>query len=95
METLRTQVDSLQWEINRMDAENRKLRSQNADASEWVDLELKVEQLEGEARKELLAIKEVMTNKQADFEQTIGAKEKQLWPNLGKPFQIAHQVKSN
>ena len=39
---------------------------------------MKVEQLEREARKELLAIKEVMANKQADFEQTIGAKEKQL-----------------
>ena len=45
-----------------MDAENRKLRSQNAGASERVGLELKVEQLEGEARKELLAMKEVLAN---------------------------------
>ena len=67
-----TQVDSLQWEVNQLDVENRELRSQNSDASEQADLELKVEQLEGEARTELLVMKELLANKQADFEQTIG-----------------------
>ena len=73
-----TQVDSLHWEVNQLDVENRKLRSQNADASEQADLELKVEQLEGEARTELLVMKELLANKQTDCEQTIGAREQQL-----------------
>jgi len=45
MQTLRTQVDSLQWKVNQQDAENRKLRSQNIEGSKQVDLELQVEQL--------------------------------------------------
>ena len=45
-----------------MDAENRKLRSQNAGASERVGLDLKLERLGGEARKELLAMKELLAN---------------------------------
>ena len=44
MEALRTQNDSLQWEVNRLDAENRILRSENPDRSARVDLEIKLEQ---------------------------------------------------
>ena len=44
MEALRTQNDSLQWEVNCLDAENHKLRSANLDAGQRVDLEAKLEQ---------------------------------------------------
>lgn len=39
MEALRTKMDGLQWEVNRLDAENQKLRSQDPDGSDRVDLE--------------------------------------------------------
>ena len=38
-EALKTQIDSLQWEINRLDAENRKLRESNLERSQFIDLE--------------------------------------------------------
>ena len=44
VEALRTQVDSLQWEVNRLDAENLKLRSQSEEAGARVDLEAELEQ---------------------------------------------------
>ena len=37
-------MDSLQWEVNRLDAENRKLRAEYPVASECVDLEAELEQ---------------------------------------------------
>ena len=36
---LKTQIDSLQREINRLDAENRKLRESNLERSQFIDLE--------------------------------------------------------
>ena len=44
MEALRTKADSLQWEVNRLDAENRRLRADNPAASEQVDIEAELEQ---------------------------------------------------
>ena len=44
MDALRTKMDNLQWEINRLDAENRRLRSENPDASDRVDRETELEQ---------------------------------------------------
>ena len=44
MEALRTRNDNLQWEVNRLDAENRKLRSENPDLGARVDLESELEQ---------------------------------------------------
>ena len=38
-ETLRTKVDNLQWEVNRLDAENRRLRDDNPETAARVDLE--------------------------------------------------------
>ena len=38
-EALKTQIDSLQWEINRLDAENRKLRESNLERSQFIDFE--------------------------------------------------------
>ena len=38
-EALRTQLDNLQWEVNRLDAENAKLRSLDEAAGRCVDLE--------------------------------------------------------
>ena len=37
-EALKTQIDSLQWEINCLDAENRKLRESNLERSQFIDL---------------------------------------------------------
>ncbi len=36
---MKISMDSLQWEVNRLDAENQKLRSQDPDGSDRVDLE--------------------------------------------------------
>lgn len=44
MEALQTKIDSLQWEVNRLDAENQKLRAQDEEASRRVDLETELEQ---------------------------------------------------
>ena len=44
MEALRTHNDNLQWEVHRLDAENRKLRSENPEASNRLDLETELEQ---------------------------------------------------
>ena len=38
-EALKTQIDSLQLEINRLDAENRKLRESNLERCKFVNLE--------------------------------------------------------
>ena len=43
MEALRTKIDSLQWEVNRLDAENQKLRAQDQEACERVDLQAELE----------------------------------------------------
>ena len=48
MEALRTKVDSLQWEVNRLEVENRRLRASDGEASERLDLESKVQQMTGE-----------------------------------------------
>lgn len=45
MEALRTKIDGLQWEVSRLDSENRKLRDANVEASERVDLEAELDQL--------------------------------------------------
>lgn len=49
MEALRTKIDSLQWEIHRLDAENRQLRAGDPQASERVDLEAELQQARSDA----------------------------------------------
>ena len=49
VEALRTQNDNLQWEINRLDSENRHLRANDEEGNCSVDLEPELEQ----ARKEV------------------------------------------
>ena len=44
MEALRTKMDSLLWEVNRLDAENKRLRADNSEAGERADLEMELEQ---------------------------------------------------
>ena len=44
VEALRMQIDSFQWEVNRLDAESLKLRSQSEEASTRVDLKAELEQ---------------------------------------------------
>ena len=64
MKTLQMQLDNLQWEINRLEAENRVLRDQDTEASKQVDLQLQVEL----ATKEL---QEVLAKKETDFVEAI------------------------
>lgn len=45
MDALRTKIDGLQWEVSRLDAENRKLRDGDVEASKRVDLEAELDQL--------------------------------------------------
>ena len=41
---LRTQIDNLKWEVNRLDVENRRLREEDPAARERVDLESELQQ---------------------------------------------------
>ena len=43
MEALRTKVDSLKWEVHRLDAENHKLRLERPELVEQLDLEQELE----------------------------------------------------
>ena len=45
MEALRTKLDNLQWEVNRLDAENQRLRADNDSVCQQIDLEQRVQQL--------------------------------------------------
>ena len=49
MDALRTQLDSLQWEVNRLDAENRRLREADEQATRLVNLQTVLEQSKNEA----------------------------------------------
>ena len=42
-EALRTQLDNLQWELNRLDSENRKIRAENQETANRIDLEAELE----------------------------------------------------
>ena len=44
MEALRTQLDNLQWEVNRLDVENRRLREADTEACKLMDLQTELEQ---------------------------------------------------
>ena len=48
MEALRTRNDNLQWEVNRLGAENQKLRSEYPDLSARVDLETELERAQSD-----------------------------------------------
>ena len=48
MESLRTQLDNLRWEVNRLDSENRRLRDEKADVSARLDLEAELEESKAE-----------------------------------------------
>ena len=41
---METHNDNLQWEVHRLDAENQRFRSENAEASDHLDLETELEQ---------------------------------------------------
>ena len=84
MEALETQVDNLQWEVNRLEAENKSLRAQDTEASKRVDLELKV-------MKELQSLPEVLAAKEAKFIQTSTEKEQELEESVAK-LQVAKRI---
>ena len=88
MEALRTQLDNLQWEVNRLESENRILKDQDPKASERLDLEHRVE----EAEKELQTVQEVLTTKETDFVEAITAKENQLQESVAKLQKLEAEV---
>ena len=49
MEALRTQLDDLQWEVNRLEAENQRLKASDEEVGLRVDLEAEVEQTKHDA----------------------------------------------
>ena len=49
MKALWTQLDSLRWEVNRLDVENRELREADEQAMRLVDLETELEQSKNKA----------------------------------------------
>ena len=55
-DVLKTQIDSLQWELNRSDSENQKLRDVNPERSEFLDM-----------KNELSLAKEDITNLTAEI----------------------------
>ena len=59
MEALRTKIDGLQWEVHRLDAENRKLRAKKPELGERVDLAAELEQTKGD-------VAELMTQRESD-----------------------------
>ena len=59
MEALRTKNDSLQWEVHRLDAENRKLRAEKPELGERLDLAAELEQAKGD-------VAELMTQRESD-----------------------------
>jgi len=71
-EVLRTQVDSLKWEVNRLDSENLKLRAENEAASKVLDLEAELERTRQDSTAELRACQE----KLADAEQALSEAER-------------------
>ena len=97
MEALRTQMDNLQWEVNRLEAENRMLRATDWEASERVDLELEIKQLKQdatEAAKELKSLKDILATKEADFVEEITSKEKELEELAAKLQQTEYELSS-
>jgi len=66
METLRTQVDSLNWEIQRLSAENRKLRERDPAASERVDCEAELERAKADDVAEMTGRVRTLENQLAD-----------------------------
>ena len=48
VEALRTRLDTLQWEANRLEAENRRLREEHPEESRAVTLEAELEQSKNE-----------------------------------------------
>ena len=49
MEALRNKLESLQWEVNRLDTENWWLREADEQATRLVDLQIELEQSKNEA----------------------------------------------
>ena len=50
-EVLHTRVDSLQWEVNRLDSENQRLRSQNPGSISRFELEDELQRVKEDAAK--------------------------------------------
>ena len=75
MEALRTKADSLQWEINRLDAENRRLRADDPAASERVDLEAELEQSRSDVAELTSRVRELEKRQSASSEDPAEGQE--------------------
>ncbi len=63
MEALRLKVDNLQFEMNRLDVENQKLRGRNPEGSKAADLEAELEHARGDVAR--------LTERRKDMEQAV------------------------
>ena len=90
IEALRTQADNLQWEVNRLEAENRSLRVQDTEASKRVDLELEVEQVTEESR----SLQEELVVKEAEFIQNSTVKEQELKETIAKLQEVEAELEN-
>ena len=82
-EALRTQLDNLKWEVNRLDTENRRLREANQEAVVLMDLETELEQskVEVETLKQRLKASEehaAMVTVQTDMSEQTTTQEQLL-----------------
>ena len=75
MEALRTQLDNLQWEVNRLGAENRRLRDGDPETSSRLDTEAELQQSKAETA-ELAERVEALEQQLAEG-RTAAAKEEQ------------------
>ena len=81
MEALRTRIDGLEWEVQRLTTENRKLREDNPGTSELVDREAELEKTRSDAAEltdRVLALERQLaenTNAKEDAESRAGRAE--------------------
>ena len=83
-------MDNLQWEVNKLEAENRSLRAQDTEASKQVDLELEVEQV----TEELRSLKEELVVKEAEFIQASATKEQELEETIAKLQEVEAELEN-
>ena len=85
-EALKTQIDSLQWEINRLDSENQKLRDVNPEKSQFVDME-----------EELSLAKEDITNLTAEVNlqrQQLAERDERITEDEREITELSKEIES-
>ena len=85
-EALKTQIDSLQWEINCLDSENQKLRDVNPEKSQFVDME-----------EELSLAKEDITNLTAEVNlqrQQLAERDERITEDEREITELSKEIES-